>query len=167
MLFKRASPMPPLAHLFGKLGMCLLFSATGVLGLFVLGVTVGGAHLDLSVLGRLFVTLVAGALPFGALGLALGYSAGPNSAPALANLVYLPMAICSGLWFPVQVLPTFLQKIAPFLPAYHLAQLGLRILGMGQGVPVARSVSYLAAFTVAALGFAWAGYRRDEGKTFG
>ena len=167
MLFKRASPMPPLAHLFGKLGMCLLFSATGVAGLFLLGVTLGGAHLSLSVFARLFGTLVAGALPFGALGLALGYWAGPNSAPALANLIYLPMAICSGLWFPVQILPTFLQKIAPLLPAYHLAQLGLRIIGMGQGVPVGRSVSFLAAFTVAALGFAWAGFRRDEGKTFG
>jgi ABC-2 type transport system permease protein len=111
---------------------------------------------------------VAGALPFGALGLAIGYWAGPNSAPALVNLIYLPMSICSGLWFPIQMLPSLMQKIAPVFPAFHLAQLGLRILGLGQPrVEAATSVLVLAGFTLAALALAWAGYRRDEGRTFG
>ena len=39
--------------------------------------------------------LVIGALPFCAIGLAFGYLVGPNSAPAVLNLVYLPMAFAS------------------------------------------------------------------------
>lgn len=168
MLFKRATPMPPLAHLAGKLAMCLLFSLLVVAGLFGLGVTVGGVTAPLSTLLRLGAVTVAGALPFGAMGLAIGYWAGPNSAPALVNLIYLPMAIGSGLWFPIQMLPTVMQKIAPVFPAYHLAQLGLGILGLGKPrVEPLTSVVVLAAFTLAALALAWAGYRRDEGRTFG
>jgi ABC-2 type transport system permease protein len=168
MLFKRATPMPPLAHLAGKLAMCVLFGALVVAGLFVLGVTVGGVQVPLPSLLRLFALTISGALPFGALGLVLGNWAGPNSAPGLVNLVYLPMAICSGLWIPIQALPELIQRLAPIFPAYHLSQLGLGILGLGRPELVpARSVAFLALFTLAALALAWIGYRRDEGRTFG
>lgn len=168
MLFKRATPMPPLAHLLGRLATCVLFSAMVVAGLFTLGVTVGGVEVAPLVLAKLFATCVAGALPFGALGVAIGYWAGPNSAPAMVNLVYFPMAICSGLWFPYPMLPELLQKIGVLLPAYHLSQIGLGILGLGQkGFAIGRGVLVLVAFTLFALALAWAGFRRDEGRTFG
>ncbi len=168
MLFKRATPMPPLAHLLGRLSTCLIFSTMVVGGLFTLGVTVAGVQIPPGDLALLFAVCVAGALPFGALGLAIGYWAGPNSAPAMVSLVYSPVAICSGLWFPYPILPGFLQKIGAVLPAYHLSQIGLKILGLGEkGYPVGHGIAYLAVFTVLALALAWAGYRRDEGRTFG
>jgi ABC-2 type transport system permease protein len=57
-------------------------------------------------------TLVAGSLPFSAMGLALGYFTGPNSAPSTINLIYLPMSFCSGLWVPFMFLPKMVQQIA-------------------------------------------------------
>src|SRR3712207_9122510 len=42
--------------------------------------------------------------------LALGYWAGPNSAAAIANLIYLPIAYASGLLMPVPSLPRFVQR---------------------------------------------------------
>lgn len=167
MLFKRATPMPPLAHLVAKLCMALLMSSLVVAGLFLLGATLGGVHLPLAKWLALFAVLVAGAIPFGAIGLAIGYWAGPNSAPAIVNLLYLPMAFCSGLWIPVQALPGFLQKLAPYLPPYHSSQLALKVIGLDRGGSVGTSIAALAIFSVAALALAWVGYRRDEGKTFG
>ena len=73
----------------------------------------------------LFLILALGTIPFCALGCALGYVAGPNSAPMLANLIYLPMSLLSGLWFPIELMPSFLRSLAPALPPYHLAQLAL------------------------------------------
>jgi ABC-2 type transport system permease protein len=35
------------------------------------------------------------------------------------------MVIASGLWLPLEILPEFVQGLAPFLPTYHLAQLAL------------------------------------------
>lgn len=167
MLFKRATPMPPLAYFFGKLAMCLLFAVVLITLLFTLGATAGGVRQPAATWLSLAGVLVAGAIPFGAFGLALGYWAGPNSAPATVNLIYLPTALASGMWFPINMLPDFLQRIAPWLPSYHYAQLALGRLGFSRGEPVFRSVAVLAVFAVLSLVLARAGYLRDEGKTFG
>lgn len=167
MLFKRATPMPPLAHLFGKLVTCLVFAVVLVALLFALGATAGGVRQPAATWLSLAGVLVAGAIPFGAFGLALGYWAGPNSAPATINLIYLPTALASGMWFPINMLPDFLQRLAPWLPSYHYAQLALGRIGFGRGEPVGRSIGILVLFATASLLLAWVGYRRDEGKTYG
>jgi ABC-2 type transport system permease protein len=167
MLFKRATPMPPLAYFFGKLAMALLFSIVLVTLLFTLGATAGGVRLPVETWLSLAGVLVAGAIPFGAFGLALGYWAGPNSAPATVNLIYLPAAFLSGMWLPINMLPSALQRLAPWLPSYHFAQLALGRIGMDRGEPAGRSMAILAVFAVLSLVFARMGYRRDEGKTFG
>ena len=93
-------------------------------------------------------------------------------APAVINLLALPMAFASGMWFPLQMLPGAIRKIALFLPAYHFAQLAIGRIGkvggfVGTGEPAAKGVAFLAVFSAVALFVAWKGYRRDEGKTFG
>jgi ABC-2 type transport system permease protein len=101
------------------------------------------------------------------MGLAFGYLVGPNSASAVLNLVYLPMAFASGLWIPLSQLPEVVQAIAPFMPPYHLAQLALGILGAAdRGSPLLH-LAALAAFTVGFLAIAGWGYRRDEGRSYG
>jgi ABC-2 type transport system permease protein len=122
---KRASPMPPAAYFSAKIVMALTFSLLVVLDLFLMGLLLFGVRLPASTWASLLGTLLLGALPFCAMGMALGYLAGPNSAAAVVNLVYLPMAFGSGLWLPLEQLPGFMQNLAPFLPAYHYAQLAL------------------------------------------
>jgi ABC-2 type transport system permease protein len=167
MLFKRSTPMPPFAHFAGKLAMAVLFALIMVGALFILGATAGGVRLPAATWLSLCGTLVAGTLPFAAFGLAVGYWAGPNSAVAVLNLVALPSAFGSGMWIPIQMLPPLVKRIALFLPPYHYAQLALRTLGLDRGEPPARHAAFLAVFTLASLLLAWAGYRRDEGRTFG
>jgi ABC-2 type transport system permease protein len=167
MMLKRASPMPPMAFFAAKLVMCTIF-AVAVFGvLAVLGITLGDVRLASAVWARLGVTLVLGAIPFCALGLGLGYLAGPNSAPPVVNLIYLPMAFLSGLWIPIEALPPVITSIAPFLPAYHLGQLAFGAIGAGRGLPVWTHLAALAGFTLIGLGLAVWGYRRDEDRTWG
>jgi ABC-2 type transport system permease protein len=167
LLFKRATPMPPLAPLVGKLAMVIAFGAAIVGGLFFLGATVAGVRLPAGQWLALAPVLIAGAVPFGAFGLALGFSIGPNSAPAVVNLLYLPLAFASGLWIPIQALPGFFQKLAPWLPTYHYAQLALGTIGADAGGSPAVHVAVLAGFTVLCLAVAGVGFRRDEGRTWG
>ena len=167
MLLKRATPMPPLAYFTAKIFMALTFSLIVVLGLFALGALFGDVAMPTTTWASLAAVLIAGALPFCAFGLALGYFCGPNSAPAIVNLLYLPLAFLSGLWIPVQALPTVLQKLAPALPPYHFSQLALAQVGASTGPAVLVSILYLALFTALSLALAMAGYRRDEGKTYG
>lgn len=168
LLFKRATPMPPLAYFAGKLAMVLLFAMTLTAALFTLGATLGGARLEAGEWAALAGVLIAGALPFGAFGLALGSLTGPNSAPAVVNVLYLPLAFASGMWIPIQMLPRFFQTIAPWLPSYHYSQLALGVLGADQGwFSWTTSAAVLAVFTAVSLLVARIGYRRDEGRTFG
>lgn len=163
---KRASPMPLGAWFAAKIAMASLFSAIIACSLFVLGATFGRVSFAASVWWSLLAIFVLGALPFCAAGLAIGYFAGPNSAPAIVNLIYLPMSFASGLWIPINFLPKFMQAGAPFLPPYHLAQLALKTIGATRGSLMPNLVA-LASFTVVFAVLAAAGYRRDGQKLYG
>lgn len=167
MTLKRATPMPPFAYFVAKLAMAAIFGATIVLLLAVVGVTLGGVSLSPLAWVRLALTLIAGTVPFAALGLALGYVCGPNSAPAIVNLVYLPVSFASGLWIPIEVLPPFMKAIAPALPPYHLAQLALASVGAGRGGAAWSHLAALAGFTLIGLAVALVAYRRDEDSNWG
>jgi ABC-2 type transport system permease protein len=167
LLLKRATPMPPMALFAGKLAMSLLFGVLVIAALFLLGITVGHVIVPWTTLARLAAVLVGGALPFAALGLAVGYWVGPNSAVPVCNLLSLPIAFVSGLWIPYAMLPRFFQGLAHDLPAYHFAQLALKTLGKGNPEPAVWSVLYLVVFTGVMLALACVGYLRDSGRTYG
>jgi ABC-2 type transport system permease protein len=164
---KRASPMPPFAYFVAKVVMSTIFSSAVALLLLAMGIAFGGVRLPPVETAKLVVTLVAGSLPFCAMGLALGYFIGPNSAPAFINLVYLPLSFCSGLWVPFIFLPKTIRQIALFLPPYHLAQLALGVMGAGQHQSNWMHWEVLIGFTLICLGIARLGFQRDESKLYG
>jgi ABC-2 type transport system permease protein len=164
---KRASPMPPFAYFFAKTVVCMTFSMIIVLILLTLGLLFGGVQLSPAQCVELVATLVAGSITFCSMGMAIGYFAGPSSAPAIVNMIYLPLSFASGLWFPIQALPAFLQKIAPLLPPFHLGQLALHVIGADTRGSTVGHWEALAAFALICLGIARIGYQRDEGKSYG
>lgn len=164
---KRASPMPPFAYFVAKVITSMIFSTIIVLALFTLGIAAGGVRMPFVDFAKLLGTLAAGSLPFSAMGLALGYFTGPNSAPATINLIYLPMSFCSGLWVPFMFLPKIVKQIALALPPYHLSQLALGIVGGGNHESSATHWEVLAAFTMICLGIARIGFQRDQEKMYG
>lgn len=167
MRLKRVAPMPPLAYFVGKVVMSLAVATIIVLAMFTLGALVGGVRLDPQQWVAVGLALVAGALPFSAMGLAFGYLVGPNSAPAVLNLAWLPMAFASGLWIPISQLPDVVQSIALALPPYHFVQLALGTIGASEGgSPVVHAAAVLG-FTLLFLVVAAWGFRRDEGRTYG
>jgi len=164
---KRASPMPPFAYFTAKVLVSMGFSAIVIAILLVLGFSFGGVRMPFMQTAQLIATLVAGSLPFSAMGLAIGYFVGPNSAPAAINLIYLPMSFCSGLWVPYMFLPKVVRQIALALPPYHLSQLALGVVGAGFHQSAAGHWEALLAFTLICLGVARIGFQRDQGKLYG
>ena len=144
----------------------LLFALVALVVLITYGVVVGGVREDLGVWATVIVRLLAGSLPFIALGFAIGYSAGANAAPALANLIYLPLSFASGLFIPFSQLPSFVQQVAPYLPTYHYGQLAWSAVG-ARSEPMATSLAWLAAYTALFLALAVRAYRREEQQKFG
>lgn len=148
---KRVLPLPMSAYFGAKIGVCVLFSITVLVGLGIIAATIGGVELAMQQWLILFAVLVLGALPFCAIGLFIGLRCRAQAAPAVINLIYLPMAFLSGLWIPIMILPVVLQKLAVIFPAYHLAQLALSVIGRHQGQPLILHFAILALFTLISL----------------
>lgn len=164
---KRTTPMPVPAYFVAKLAMAMLFSAIIVALLFVMGTTMGGVVIPAADAAKLFAVLVLGSVTFCAFGLAVGFLAGPNSAAAIVNVIYLPMAFLSGLWIPIVFLPKPIQELALWLPPYHFSQLALRTIGASRGEPLALHAGAMVVSTLLFGTIAYIGYRRDEGKLYG
>ena len=162
----RASPLPPLVFMLAKVLTALVFSFVALVLLIGYGIVVGGIHETPAVWATIIVRLLAGSLPFIALGFAIGYWSGPNAAPAMANLIYLPLSFASGLFLPLSQLPGFVRTVAPYLPAYHYGQLAWSAVGAGTE-PMAVSLAWLAGYTALFLAIAFRAYRREESRKFG
>ena len=146
---KRALPAPPGAVLLAKMVMAMLFAVMIQLILGTLASTLGDVSLAPSQWMLLFVVNVLGVLPFAAIGLFVGTLVSGSAAPALLNVLYLPMAFLSGLWLPLSMLPAIFGKIAPVWPAYHLSQLALKVVGHDEGGAVWLHLLVLAVVTLA------------------
>ncbi len=157
---KRALPMPPGAYLLAKMLMAMLFAAIVVMLLMLLAATLGHVRMPPANWIALLITAVLGVLPFCAIGLFIGTRVGAQGAPAVVNLIYLPMSFLSGLWIPLQFLPKFLQQIAPLWPAYHLGQIALSVSGQDGDHRTALHAAVLAGFSLAFFALAQRRLRR-------
>ena len=148
---KSAQPMPPGAYLASKLAMAMLFAAIIFTLLAVLATTIGGVRLPAAAWATLLAVEIFGVLPFCAIGLFIGTTVNGQAAPAVINLIYLPMSFLSGLWMPLSILPAAVHGIAPLWPAYHLGQLALAAVGQGTEGSALQHVVALLGVTVAFL----------------
>jgi ABC-2 type transport system permease protein len=148
----RATPLPPVVYLLAKSITAIVFA--------------GGVRLEADQWFTLASRLMLGSIPFIALGFAIGYLAGPNSAIAVINLIYLPMAFASGLFFPKQLLPDIVQQISPYLPLYRFGQLGWNAVGAPTSENVTTDWLYLIGYGVAFFAIAVWAYRREESRKF-
>jgi ABC-2 type transport system permease protein len=148
---KRALPMPQGAYLLGKMLMAML--AAGAVIVLLLLLAVGVAHVTLSVAQAcmLLLTGMLGVLPFCAMGMFVGTLVKGQGAPGVLNLIYLPMSFLSGLWVPLSMLPTALQRMAPIWPSTHLQALALRAVGMEPATSRWPHVLVLCAYGAAFL----------------
>ena len=160
LLLKQTTPMPVAAYLLGRVATALVFGMAIVAGLFLLGAYAADVTLYRGQWFALAGVVLSGVIPFCALGLAIGAWVKAQAAVAIVNLVYLPMAFLSGLWMPIAFLPSLLQDLAIVFPAYHQAQLALKVIGMDSGGSAMVHVLIIGIFTLVFLAIAAVGFRR-------
>ncbi len=162
LVLRRASPMRPASYLTAKMVAALCFASAVAAALELLGELAGGVRLPAHSLLALLGVLVAGAIPFCALGFALGMIAPPNGAPAMVNLIYLPMSFMGGLWIPAALLPAAFKHFTPWMPTYHFGNLALATLGITHASIV--DILALVAWTAVFFALAAFGWQRDESR---
>ncbi len=155
---KRAVPAPPLAYIGAKLLTTLFFAATALLPIYLIAGFFGGVELARGTWVSLFLMHLLSVIPFVLLGLTLGFTLSSGGAVAFSNIVFLGLSILGGLWFPVTIFPVVMQKIAIFMPSYHLGELALSIVNApGEHTP-STNLMAITVMTLLLTGltlFAW------------
>jgi ABC-2 type transport system permease protein len=163
-LYLRTLPVGAATRLGGRALSALCFATASLTVLLAVAVPTAKPALAAAELGRLTLALAAGALPFTALGIALGYLLPAKAALPAANVAYLGLAYAGGLWTGPTGLPGGVERAGAWLPTRQWAEL-LWAATTGRPWTVAPCLAlagYAAGFAALA---AWA-YRRDEGRRF-
>lgn len=155
---KRADGTPLGATLAAKVTAAMPYAIITLAAITVVG-WLNAGPMDMVQLVRVIGVLLFGALPFSLFSLAIGAKLSPNAATAVLNAVLIPSVILSGLWFPLEMLPDLMARIAVYLPPYHLAQLALAQI---DGGAVWGHVAYLAVTTIVGAIAAALAYRSAQ-----
>lgn len=145
---KQIAPAPVSAYLCGKMASSLLFALVIVVLLFSVAALFGDVRLATLQWFGLAALVLIGTLPFCLFGLWLGLTLSAKAAPAVVNLIYLPLAFLGGLWLPIHNLPSFLQHFAQLLPSFHFGQLALSVINRDLTQPWWQHVIALLIFTL-------------------
>ncbi|MBS1836143.1 MAG: ABC transporter permease [Actinobacteria bacterium] len=118
----RMSPVSPAAVVGARIGVSLVV-AIAQAAVFI-GVAMTPAF-GLQLRGSWWLALpllVAGTLAFLAIGLLVGsFARTEEAASAAVNLIVLPMAFLSGVFFPIDGMPDWVQDVSWLMPMRHLS----------------------------------------------
>jgi len=116
-----------------------------VVSVFQTAILIGVAILllDATVIGSYFLillTVILGVLMFLSLGFIIsGVAKTIDSVPVFANLVVFPMLFLGGVFFPIDSMPNWLQKIAEFLPLTFFSSALREVMTRDAGFSAIRS----------------------------
>ena len=104
--------------------------------------------------------IVMGAAAFTGLGILIGgLVKEADAVSALGNLLAFPQMFLSGAFWPIELMPEFMQQLVHFIPLYHFHNTLRSSLIMSNLEPVITSLTIVLAITVLAVSLAIVGTR--------
>jgi ABC-2 type transport system permease protein len=165
----RVLPLSASTRFLGRVGAAMVFSVASAVPVLIFAAVATTLRLDpiewLPYLAAVFV----GAIPFGLMGITVGYTTTPKAAIPIANIGFLLLSFVGGLFVPIEILPELLQEVNPFMPTDHWLDFTLGVVDRrpdsDAGSWILPAV-YLAGWTAVSLAAAAFAYRRDLVRRF-
>ena len=118
----RATPLPAWTYLAGRVGSAVLVALVLTGATLLLGATAYGVHVRAAAVPGLLAALTLGTAAFAALGVGVvRFIPNADAAPAIVNVLLLPLTFISGVWGPNDGEPAFLAHLAHAFPVEPLA----------------------------------------------
>jgi len=144
------TPLPMATPLGGRIASATLVGLLSVALMLLVGWLLFDVEIIWSSMPMFALLLILGAGTFSALGLAVAaVTPSARAAPAIANFVVLPLACISGVFFPLDNAPEWLQTVAGLLPLEPLATAAIGTFNADlAGFPTGAFVSLLVWGTI-------------------
>jgi ABC-2 type transport system permease protein len=117
----RGTPLPTFGFVSARTASAVVNAALIALVILIAGKIFYGIDITAPRLIGVAIVTVVGAVSFCALGFAITvFIPNQSAAPAITNMIVLPLYFISGVFGDAANLPTVLQDIGKFFPIYHL-----------------------------------------------
>lgn len=158
----RITPLRPPAYVAIKLLIAMLLGLVSVVAVSVAG-AVSGVQMDVRTWVLAGLLAWASSFVFASFGLFMGYLLPSENVMQLISPVLAVFALFGGLFVPVNLLPSTMQDVAPYMPTYGVAQIARYPLAGGTF-----DLTWVLGAIVWTLAFAGAAmllFRRDTRRT--
>jgi ABC-2 type transport system permease protein len=154
----------PINRLSILLGKTIAQTFRGLIqGVIILALAIGifGVTIQGSIL-LVFALLLLGVFSFVGLGIVItSFTKDQETAQMLMMTLMFPMMFLSGVFFPIQQMPWFMQGISKFLPLTYAADALRKVMVLGAGIPqITNELLILIGFGVIMIAVALPVFRR-------
>jgi ABC-2 type transport system permease protein len=154
----------PVNRLSILLGKTIAQTARGLIqGVIILALAIGifGVAVQGNIL-LVFALLLLGVFSFVGLGIVItSFTKDQETAQMLMMTLMFPMMFLSGVFFPIQQMPWFMQSIAQFLPLTYAADALRKVMVLGAGIPqISNELIILIVFGVVMIAIALPVFKR-------
>ncbi|KAA0003518.1 MAG: ABC transporter permease [Thermoplasmata archaeon] len=156
------TPFTRAEWIMAKMLFMLFMSFVSTFVIIIVGMAVWNLNVHFN--AYMFILIISGSFAFAGMGMIVTrFVKDEETAPAAANVITFPMMFLAGIFFPLEMMPSFLQVIAKFMPLYYVGQ-GLRdamIFGDAAGALANTIVIFLFAAVVFAIGVAVTSWKEE------
>jgi ABC-2 type transport system permease protein len=154
----------PVNRLSILLGKTMAQTGRGLIqGLIILGLAIGlfGVAIQGSIL-LVFALLLLGVFSFVGLGIVItSFTKDQETAQMLMMTLMFPMMFLSGVFFPIQQMPWYMQDISKVLPLTYASDALRKVMVLGAGIPqIANELIILIVFGIVMIAIALPVFRR-------
>ena len=154
----------PINRLSILLGKTIAQTGRGLIqGVIILALAIGlfGVAIQGSIL-LVFALLLLGVFSFVGLGIVItSFTKDQETAQMLMMTLMFPMMFLSGVFFPIQQMPWYMQDISKVLPLTYAADALRKVMVLGAGIPqISNELIILIAFGIVMIAIALPVFRR-------
>lgn len=142
----RITPLPDSIYFTGQMVGQTIIHLFAIIVIFSAGALINGVTLSVFEWISSGLWILAGSIPFLALGTLVGTMKKVETASAVSNVLYMVLAISGGLWMPLEIMPKLMQTIGQWLPSYNYGN-GAWLIVRGEA-PALSSVLILLGYFI-------------------
>lgn len=127
-ILSQLTPLPRWQYYLSRILIFLLLNLISSIGICLVGIFVNNLTLSITTWSLIILITIIGTVPLIFIGILISLANNPATVNMLNNLLVFPLAMISGLWWPITMMPKWLQSIGKLTPTFELSNIDQSIL---------------------------------------